>query len=97
MLPESKSKKRILKEPVSGFALGKTNYVLIAVAFVVIVLGLVLMAGSGSTPEHYNPDIFSWRRIVFAPTVSFLGFVFMVFAIMYKGKRKDNDSGEGQV
>lgn len=94
MLPELKRKNQIPKEPVSGFALGKTNYLLIAVAFAVIVLGLALMAGSGSTPEHYNPDIFSWRRIVLAPTVSFLGFVFMVFAIMYKDNNAKNDKGD---
>ena len=38
------------------FALGRRNLLLIAVAFVVIILGFALMAGAGSTPEHYNPD-----------------------------------------
>ena len=56
------------------FALGRRNLLLIAVAFVVIILGFALMAGAGSTPEHYNPDIFSFRRIVLAPTIAFLGF-----------------------
>lgn len=37
------------------FALGRRNLLLIAVAFVVIILGFALMAGAGSTPEHYNP------------------------------------------
>ena len=46
------------------FALGKTNIILIAVAFVVIVVGFLLMLGPGTTPEAYNPDIFSFRRIV---------------------------------
>ena len=44
------------------FALGKTNIILIAVAFVVIVVGFLLMLGPGTTPEAYNPDIFSFRR-----------------------------------
>ena len=48
------------------FALGRRNLLLIAVAFVAIILGFALMAGAGSTPEHYNPDIFSFRRIVLA-------------------------------
>ena len=66
------------------FALGKTNIILIAVAFVVIVVGFLL--GPGTTPEAYNPDIFSFRRIVLAPGIAFAGFVFMVYAIMRNSK-----------
>ena len=66
------------------FALGKTNIILIAVAFVVIVVGFLLMLGPGTTPEAYNPDIFSFRRI--APGIAFAGFVFMVYAIMRNSK-----------
>ncbi len=72
----------------SNFALAKINYILIAVAFAIVVLGFILMAGESSTPENYNADIFSWRRIVLGPTISFIGFVSIVFAIMYKGKNK---------
>lgn len=68
------------------FALGKQNLILIGIAFAVIILGFALMAGSGSTPEHYNPDIFSFRRIVLAPGIAFAGFVFMIYAIMKKSK-----------
>ena len=74
------------------FALGRSNLKLIAAAFAVIIIGFVLMAGPGSTPEHYNPDIFSFRRIVLAPTISFLGFVFMVFAILYKHPEKKHNT-----
>lgn len=74
------------------FALGRRNLLLIGVAFVVIILGFALMAGPGSTPEHYNPEIFSFRRIVLAPTIAFLGFVFMVFAIIYKDPEKKHNS-----
>lgn len=73
----------------SKFALGKINYTLIAIAFAFIILGFALMAGESSTPDNYNPDIFSWRRIVLGPTISFIGFVSIVFAIMYKGKNKE--------
>ena len=65
------------------FALGKTNIILIAVAFVVIVVGFLLMLGPGTTPEA---DIFSFRRIVLAPGIAFAGFVFMVYAIMRNSK-----------
>jgi hypothetical protein BACCOPRO_00195 len=68
------------------FALGKQNLILIGIAFAVIILGFALMAGPGSTQEHYNPDIFSFRRIVLAPGIAFAGFVFMIYAIMKKSK-----------
>ena len=74
---------------VSTFALGKINYILIAIAFALVIIGFILMAGESSTPENYNPEIFSWRRIVLGPTISFMGFVAIVFAIMYKGKKEN--------
>ena len=40
------------------------------------------MAGGGSTIEEgFNPDIFSFRRIVVGPFIAFLGFLLMAFAI----------------
>ncbi|MBR3950950.1 MAG: DUF3098 domain-containing protein [Bacteroidaceae bacterium] len=69
------------------YALGKKNYLLIALSFILIVVGFVLMMGSGSTDESYNPDIFSTRRIVIAPTITFIGFVCMIFAILRKPKQ----------
>ena len=66
------------------FALGKQNYLLIAISFLLVIAGFVLMLGSGTTETTYNPDIFSTRRIVIAPTLSFLGFVCILFAILRK-------------
>ncbi|MBR5532576.1 MAG: DUF3098 domain-containing protein [Bacteroidales bacterium] len=77
---------------VSNFALAKTNYILIAIAFAFVILGFILMAGDSSTPENYNPDVFSWRRIVLGPTISFIGFVAIVFAIMYKGEKREEEN-----
>lgn len=77
---------------VSNFALAKTNYILIAIAFAFVILGFILMAGDSSTPENYNPDVFSWRRIVLGPTISFIGFVAIVFAIMYKGEKRKEEN-----
>ena len=67
--------------------LGKLNLLLIAVGFVIIVLGFVLMTGS-STEVEFNPDIFSTRRIVVGPMIAFFGFLFTIFAILYKPKGK---------
>ena len=73
-----------------NFAFGKWNYILLAAGVAAIILGFLLMLGPSSTETHFEPDIFSFRRIKLAPTISFLGFVFVIFAIMYKGKNNNN-------
>lgn len=67
--------------------LSKLNLILIAVSFVIIVIGFALMAGAPSG-EVYNPDIFSFRRITVGPMISLFGFVLMLFAILYRSKKK---------
>lgn len=70
-----------------NFTLSKINLMLIAFGFAIIVLGFVLMTGS-TTGTEYNPDVFSFRRITVGPMTSFFGFLFIVFAILYKPKAK---------
>ena len=67
--------------------LPKLNLILIAVCFVIIVIGFALMAGAPSG-EVYNPDIFSFRRITVGPMIALFGFVAMIVAILYRGKSK---------
>ncbi len=67
----------------------KINYILIAVAVAVIIIGFVLMTGSPSTATEYNPDIFSFRRITLAPIVCLIGFLLVIVGIMYKPKEKE--------
>jgi hypothetical protein len=67
--------------------LPKLNLILIAVSFVIIVIGFALMVGAPSG-EEYNPDIFSVRRITVGPMISLFGFVCMLFAILYRGKKQ---------
>ncbi len=69
-----------------NFAFDKTNYLLLAAGMVVIIIGFLLMSGSGSTETAFEPDIFSVRRIKVAPVVCFLGFVFMIYGILRKPK-----------
>ena len=68
------------------FAFGKKNYILLAIGVAAIIIGFIMMGGPGSTETHFEPDIFSFRRIKLAPATSFIGFLFVMFAIMYKGK-----------
>ena len=72
-------------------ALSKVNFILIAIGAVIIIAGLLLMTGPSSTETHFEPDIFSPRRIVVAPIVCFVGFIFMIFAIMYRQKGNGNE------
>ena len=76
----------------SNFAFGKWNYILLAIGAVAIILGFALMMGPGSTETHFEPDIFSFRRIKLAPAICFSGFIFVIFAIMYKAKDKKNNN-----
>lgn len=72
------------------FAFGKENFILIAVAVAVIILGFILMSGGGSQdPAGFNPEIFSTRRIVVAPMVTVIGFVLMIVGILKNSKNKE--------
>jgi len=68
------------------FALGKQNILLIGIGFVIVIIGFLLMMGAPSVESAYNPDIFSFRRIVLAPGVSLFGFLFVIFGILKKDK-----------
>jgi len=69
------------------YTLPKLNLILIAVSVLIIVIGFALMAGEPSG-EVYNPDIFSFRRITLGPMISLFGFAAMIFAILFRRKKK---------
>jgi membrane-bound ClpP family serine protease len=70
------------------FAFGRMNFILLAAGMIVVIIGFILMGGSGSTDAAYNPDIFSVRRIKVAPIVCLIGFVSMIYAVVYQPKEK---------
>lgn len=72
----------------AGFALGKENYMYLAIGFVIIIIGFLLMVGGGSDdPNVFNEEeLFSFRRIVLAPVIVLFGFLFEIWAIMKKPK-----------
>lgn len=74
------------KESDSQLPLLRINFILMAVAGAMIILGFLLMTGSGNDGGTFNPDIFSTRRIIVGPTIAFLGFIFMGVGIMYSQK-----------
>lgn len=86
------------EEKMKDFALGKLNFLLIAVSVLLIVVGFILMSGGGSTDGvSFNPEIFSKRRIAVAPIVTMVGFILMVFGILAsdrKGAATDKDASK---
>lgn len=72
------------------FAFDRVNYILLALGMIVVIIGFVLMGGSGSSETEFNPEIFNAMRIKVAPIVCVAGFVAIVFGIMHKPK-SDND------
>jgi fumarate reductase subunit D len=78
---------KIDKKEKLNFALGRENYRLLAIGFVVIVIGFLLMLGGKSEdPNEFSDKIFSFRRITLAPIVVLAGFIFEIWAIMKKPK-----------
>lgn len=69
-----------------NFAFDKINFILLAVGMAVVLLGLILMSGPGSTDTAFNPDIFSATRIKMAPAVCFIGFISIIYAVIRKPK-----------
>lgn len=68
-----------------NFALGRENYKLLAIGFVIIVIGFLLMLGGKSDdPDVFSDKIFSFRRITLAPIIVLAGFIFEIWAIMKK-------------
>lgn len=71
-----------------NLAFGRTNFIILAVSMLVVIIGFILMGGDGSTDTAYNPDIFSVSRTKVAPIVCLVGFVSMIVAVVYKPKEE---------
>lgn len=69
-----------------NLAFDKVNFILLTIGMAVVILGFILMSGSGSTEQAFNPEVFSTMRIKVAPVVCFIGFVSIIYAIIRKPK-----------
>ncbi|CDE86803.1 uncharacterized protein BN805_01479 [Prevotella sp. CAG:891] len=73
------------KAPVKRvFAFDRINFILLAVGMAIVIIGMVLMSGSGSNETTFNPEIFSAQRIKVAPAVCLFGYLFIIYGIMRK-------------
>ncbi len=73
------------------FAFDKTNFILLGIGMLVVIIGFLLMSGPSSTMTHFEPDIFSVRRVKVAPVVCLIGFLFMIYAVVRKPKDKTEE------
>lgn len=71
----------------TGNVLGKTNYMLLAIGFVFIIFGYILMTGGKSPdPKVFSEELFNTTRITVAPILVLLGFAIDVVALTLKPK-----------
>lgn len=77
----------VRREDGQQWPLLRNNFFYMAIAGAFIIIGFLLMLGEASGEETYNPDIFSTRRIVIGPLITFIGFVGMAVAIIIKPKK----------
>lgn len=69
-------------------AFNNQNYYIILAGVGVLVLGYLLMIGGGSeSPNEFNPEIFSARRITVAPITLLIGFGVVLYGIMKSPKQ----------
>ncbi len=89
-IPHTKSgqKSQIITEDKSQQPLERKNFIGMAIAGVLIVVGFLLMLGDSSTTDQFNPDIFSTRRVVIGPFIAFAGFVLMAIALILSPSTK---------
>ena len=72
-----------------NLAFGRMNFILLAAGMAIVIIGFILMSGGSSSEQAYDPEIFSTRRIKVAPIVCLLGFVSIIYAVVYKPKDKE--------
>lgn len=72
----------------NNFAFSKINFILIGISMVIVVIGFLLMIGASSDETNFNSEIFSDIRIKVAPVICLVGFLSVIFGIMYRPKNK---------
>ncbi|MBR5432966.1 MAG: DUF3098 domain-containing protein [Bacteroidales bacterium] len=82
------------------YTFSRTNYILIAVGVVILLIGFILLSGGASSPEEFypngdatqTPEIFNFRRLTLAPIVILFGFFFEIFAILWSSNSKKENN-----
>ncbi len=69
-----------------NLAFGKVNFIMLAIGLAIVIIGFILLSGGSSTETTFDPSIFSARHIKVAPVVTFIGFISIIGAIIYRPK-----------
>lgn len=83
-----------------SFPLKRVNFIIMAIAAAMIVLGFCLIAGGEPGPNgEFNQAVFSNTRLVIGPTIAFFGFIVMGVGIMWtpKALRTNKDNADGNA
>ena len=71
----------------SEMAMGRKNYIYMGISVLIVVIGFALMSGGKSpSPDEFNEEMFSFRRITLSVLFVLSGFSLMVYAIMKRFK-----------
>lgn len=54
------------------FAFDRMNFILLAIGMAIVIIGMILMSGSGSDETTFNPAIFDAQHVKVAPAVCLL-------------------------
>lgn len=64
----------------------RANYLLFLLSALLLLAGYALMAGTSTTAEAYEPDIFSPRRTAVAPMITLAGYIILIVGILWRRK-----------
>ena len=71
----------------------KTNYILMGVGLVALIIGYILLYAPGSPdPAVFDESIFDTRRLNVAPIFMVSGLIIEIFAIMWHPKQEKEES-----
>ena len=73
------------------FAFDRMNFILLAIGMAVVIVGMILMSGTGSDETTFDPSIFDARHIKVAPAVCLFGYLFMVYTIVRRPRDKKEE------
>lgn len=79
-----------------NLAFDRSNFILLAVGMLIVIIGFILMSGGQSDNSHFDPSVFSTMRIKIAPVICFIGYVSMIYAVAHRPKDAVEEKTDNQ-